>query len=356
MAAGRSFPDIPVNCSFGSDVIMSTYLPNQSFDMSVTHSFCITGSGAMDVDSGDDTDADTDPGDADTNSPPSSYPPTQSHTATIPIIKTIIIPSFNPKADPLDITGETLETFHPFTRLLPQVRELIWSLAAPTPRTRFIELHTYSIIDQIPRLRYIPPLPPLFSTCRESRNFSITHEGGEIICFSSADFTALFSFYGRKIGDSPDTKKKVGCYFNFSRDILWLGNRFTAACNTTEISRLSTLSSILPLPYLSRIKKLLITYSGLDSYALIGPTMRPYASLETLYVAMYDKGSKKGVKKMLKHGVPDVGVTARRIEELVRQTENEETDDDEETEEVTNGRLAVRARRRILEVEVRFGD
>jgi hypothetical protein len=84
--------------------------------------------------------------------------------------------------------------------------------------------------------------------------------------------------------------------------------------------------------------------------------MRPYAGLETLYVAMCDKGSKEKVRKMLGYGVPDVGVTARRIEELICQTEDEETDDDEETEEAATRRLAVRARRRILEVEVRLGN
>jgi hypothetical protein len=376
MAANSSTADVPVNRSFGGDVIMATDSPNHSFNMSFTQSFCSTGSGAMDVDSGDETDADTDPGDLDTNSPPSSYPPssyppssyppssyppssyppTQSQTATIPIIKTIIIPTIDPDADPTDTTGEPLTSFHHFARLPPKIRELIWSLAAPESRTRFLELHTHSNLDHLPRLRYTPPLPPLFSTSRESRNLSIAHEGGEIITFSSADLTALFSFHGRKISDNPDAKTEVGFYFNFNRDIIWLGNRFTAACNTTETSRLSTLSSILPLPYLSRMKKLLITYSGLDSYRSIGPTMRPYAGLETLYVSMWDKGSKEKVRKMLGYGVPDVGVTARRIDELICQTEDEETDDDEETEEAASRRLAVRARRRILEVEVRLGD
>jgi hypothetical protein len=362
MAGHRSFADVPVNRSFSGDVIMATSSPNPSFNMSFTQSFtqsfCSTGSGAMDVDSADETDADTDPGDADTNSPASSYPHPQSQTTknrAIPVVKTVIIPTINPDADPTDTTGETLTEFHPFTRLPPKIRELVWSLDAPAPRTRFVELHTYSTIDHILRLRYIPPLPPLFSTSRESRAFSITHEGGEIIKFNVDDFNALFSFHGRKIGDGAK-QEEASFYFNFTQDILWLGNRFTAACNTTETSRLSTLSSILPLPYLSRIKKLLITYSGLDSYAMIGPTMRPYASLETLYLAMWDKGSKMSVRRMLRLGVPDVGVAARKIEEFVRRTEDEETDDDEESEDVTSGRLAVRARRRILEVEVRLGD
>jgi hypothetical protein len=359
MSADRSFADVPVNRSFGGDVIMSTDSPDQSFNQSFTRSFSSTGSGAMDLDNGDDIDADTDPRDTVMNSPPSSYPQTQSQTErqpTIPVVKTVIIPTFDPDTDPTDITGEDLTQFHPFTRLPPKVCELIWSFAAPAPRTRFVELHTYSDLEHVPRLRYIPHLPPLFSTSRESRSFSIAHEGGEIITFTTAGFTALFSSHGRKIGDSADAKADVGFYFNFARDILWLGNRFTAACNTTETSRLSTLSSILPPRYLSRLKKLLITYSGMESYALIGPTMRPYAGLETLYVCMTDKGSKQSVRKMLRHGVPDVGVTASRIEELVKQTEDEETDDDEESEEVAKGRLVARARRRILEVEVRLGD
>ncbi|KAI4649593.1 hypothetical protein J4E93_003913 [Alternaria ventricosa] len=318
------------------DIIMTTDSPGQSFG---SLSSC-----AMSIDS---EDAPQDSG-VDIKSPPVPPPNTQSDqyndTDTVDL-------HINPK--PNKTTTQNSPTTPTFTGLPPAIRALIWSYAAPAPRTRFLELHTYNTIDHIPRLRYIPPLPPLFSTNQEARNFSIAHEGGELVHFTSENFTALFSFHGRRIGGEENEKK---FYFNFDRDIIWLSVRFTAACNTTETICLQTLSSILPSTSLSHIQRLVISYSGLDSYALIGPYLRPFARLETLYLCMNDARIKENVKKLLKKGVPADGITAERLRSMIEQTEADETDDDEESEGLATERLEVRAKRRVLEVYLRLGE
>jgi len=318
------------------DSIMTTDSPSQSFG---SLSSC-----AMSIDS----EAAPQDSSVDINSPPVPPPNTQSDqyndTDTV---------NLNINTNPIKTTTQTFPTTPKFTGLPPAVRALIWSYAAPAPRTRFLELHTYNTIDHIPRLRYIPPLPPLFSTNQEARNFSIAHEGGELVSFTSESFTALFSFHGRRIGGEENEKK---FYFNFDRDIIWLSARFTAACNTTETVRLTTLSSILPSASLPRIQRLVISYSGLDSYALVGPYPRPFARLETLYLCMNDARIKENVNRLLKKGVPADGVTAEKLRSMIEQTEADETDDDEESEDLTTKRLNVRARRRVLEVYLRLEE
>ncbi|CAG5153742.1 uncharacterized protein ALTATR162_LOCUS3311 [Alternaria atra] len=322
------------------DAVMTTDSAAQSFN--------ITCSGAMNI----DRDNGSEGSGLDVHRIPSPHPGTQS---TQQINTFIVDQHSNP--EPTNTTGQSPNTFPHFVKLPSKLRSLIWYFAAPAPRTRFLELHTYNTIDHTPRTRYIPPLPPLFSTNQESRNLSIAHEGGEIITFTSSAFTALFSFHGRKIGEAEDGKEgEKSFYFNFSRDILWLSARFTAACNTTETFRLTTLSSILPPATLSRIERLLVSYSGLDSYALIGPVLRPYAHLETLYLCMNDERVIEKVKKLLDKGVPDEGVTAEKLRRILEQAEADETDDDDESEEMGNERLAVRARRRVLEVDLRLEE
>ncbi|KAI4621565.1 hypothetical protein J4E80_003935 [Alternaria sp. BMP 0032] len=320
------------------DSIMTTDSPGQSFG---SLSSC-----AMSIDS---EDAPQDSG-VDIKSPPVPPPNTQSDQYNGNDTDTVNL-HINP--NPIKTTTQKSPTTPTFTGLPPAVRALIWPYAAPAPRTRFLELHTYNTIDHIPRLRYIPPLPPLFSTNQEARNFSIAHEGGELVSFTSESFTALFSFHGRKIGGEENEKK---FYFNFDRDIIWLSARFTAACNTTETVRLTTLSSILPPTNLSRVQRLVISYSGLDSYALIGPYLRPFARLETLYLCMNDTRTKENVKRLLKKGVPADGVTAGKLRSMIEQTEADETDDDEESVEVATERLGVRAKRRVLEAYLRLEE
>ncbi|KAF1844906.1 uncharacterized protein K460DRAFT_365852 [Cucurbitaria berberidis CBS 394.84] len=137
---------------------------------------------------------------------------------------------------------------------------------------------------------------------------------------------------------------------------MFLSSRFTAACNTAETFRLRELSSLLPLRFINRIRRLLVTYSGLDTYTRIGPVMRPYASLEVLYIGMVDWWSNRMVKRLVRKGNPKTGSVAQKIADVVAETEAEETDDDEETEEHLSKRVAVRERRRIVEVEVRLDE
>ncbi len=322
------------------DAVMTADSPDQSFKS--------TDSGAMDLDNA------TNPDDSgvDVNSPP-SLPPTSPSDQHI----NALTAHHHISPNPINTTYQTPTASPTFTGLPLAIRSLIYSLAAPAPRTRILELHTYNTIDHTPRLRYIPPLPPLFSTTRESRTFSIAHEGGEIVPLTPETFTALFSFHGRKIGEAEHVKEQDrGFYFNFTRDIVWLGARFTGACNTTETQRLTTLSCILPPVSLSRIQRLIVSYSGLDSYALIGPVFRPFAHLETLYLCVNDGRMKEDVKMLLAKGVPAAGAIAAKVKSMVEEAEAEETDDDEESKEVAQERLAVRAMRRVLEVELRLEE
>ena len=84
--------------------------------------------------------------------------------------------------------------------------------------------------------------------------------------------------------------------------------------------------------------------------------MRPYASLEVMYIGMIDWWSNRVVKRLVRKGKPVTGAVAKKIAEVMAETEAEETDDDEEPEEHLRMRMAVRERRRILEVEARLDE
>ncbi|KAF1828801.1 hypothetical protein BDW02DRAFT_584215, partial [Decorospora gaudefroyi] len=315
--------------SFG-DVDMTTNSPTQSFYS--------TGSAAMDIDSDSSTAVNEDL----TNRSPSSSPITPNKTLQQPSITTA------------NATNPPLPAFPLFPLLPPKLRTRIWTLACPAPRVRFLELHTYNTIDYLPRLCYHPRLPPLFSVCNESRKASIEHDGGEIIAFNSNTMASIALFgihdyahqghmYANKNNQprTPNSTEKIPSttttpppilpptlYFNFSLHTFYLPPRFTAAATTTETARLTSLTTLLPLRHLRRIQRLLVTYSGRDTFAGIGPALRPFAGLETLYIGM--EGS-EGVR---------VGSVGEKVEGLVRGTEEEETEDDEEGEEVLAGRLA----------------
>ncbi|KAJ4350961.1 hypothetical protein N0V95_004245 [Ascochyta clinopodiicola] len=122
-------------------------------------------------------------------------------------------------------TDRTPNAFHLFLQLPANLRTRVLQLAAPKPRTRFIEVYNYEAPTYVPRLRYIPQLPPLFRTSHETRRFSITHEGGELIHF---------------LGTATRNEK---FYFNFTRDIIFLSSRFTSSRPSTETFRLRELST-----------------------------------------------------------------------------------------------------------------
>ncbi|KAH7372002.1 hypothetical protein BKA66DRAFT_423266 [Pyrenochaeta sp. MPI-SDFR-AT-0127] len=236
-------------------------------------------------------------------------------------------------------TGSTLKTFHSFVHLPPNLRADIWALVAPQPRTRFLELYEYDMDHDRFKFRYIPPLPALFHTTHESRRRCMNMEGGEKI-----------HFYGK-----PQSRPNC-LYFNFSRDIIFLSSRFTREEGTSETFRLQELAVITPKPFLGRFARILVTYSGCDSYEDIGSVLRPYASLETLYIGMMDWWSSRIAKRRVRKGNPATGTVASKIEEVLGKTEAEETDDDEESNEQLDLRAAVSKRRRIVEVEVRLDE
>lgn len=260
-------------------------------------SFNSTSSGAMDID----------------DTPPSSYPISQ-----------------DPESKDL-----VLESFHDFSRLDPSIQTRIWQLACPPPRTRFLEL--YNCDSAQPKIRYIPSLPALFHVTHDSRGVIVANEGGEIIHFT---------------GDLQGT----GCYFNPTTDILFLSNRFTTTYNALETYRIRELIAILPSSVTSRLRRLLVTYSGLDSYEQIGPLLRPLASLEVLYIGMKDSWTSGMVRRLLHKGRPAPGVVAGKISRIVKEVEAEETDDEDELEEEVERRMAVRKKRRIVEADVRLDE
>lgn len=223
------------------------------------------------------------------------------------------------------------------------MRTRIWAWACPAPRTRYVEIYDFDCATFSVKIRYIPRLPPLFHTSSESRRVGIAQEGGSII-----------DMYGNSIFYL--CRHTIAFYFNFDRYILFLSSRFERGGRTTESVRLESVARLIPTEPLRQIKRLLVTYSGLDSYEQIGPTLRPYASLEVLYVGMKDQWSSRAVVRMLEKGKPSPNVVAEKINRNLIDTEAEETDDDEEPEEVSQLRLAVRTRRRIVEVDLRLDE
>ncbi|KAK1912415.1 hypothetical protein P3342_010016 [Pyrenophora teres f. teres] len=237
----------------------------------------------------------------------------------------------------------------------------IWTLALPPPRTRILELHTYNTIDHLPRLVYHPPLPPLFSVCRASRSLSIAHDGGEIVTFTTPSPTPLFPVYGDKMDTTttestyPNTKPCPSFYLNPTNTILFLPVRFTASCRTSETARLCILTTLFHSSLLSRLSRLLISFSGTDSFNAIGPVLRPYARLETLYLCMNDWHVDARVRRLVRLGHWGRGVFAAEVARVLRETEDEETEDECEEVEVARVREEVRERRRVVEVDLLLG-
>lgn len=237
-------------------------------------------------------------------------------------------------------TGCTPTSFHMFSKLPDSLRALILSYAAPTPRTRFIELYGFASPSFNPRIRYIPRLPALFAVSRETRDFSIAHEGGTL--------AHLFA--------TP--KPENTFYFNLERDIIFLSSRFTPSAESTETSRLRELSSLLKPAFLSQVRKVVVTYSSLDDFSesSIGEVLLDYYGLEALYVAMCDWWSDKAVETRLRQGRPLQGYVKFKIEAEMRVAEGEETEDEDESAEDYEARTSGRAKRRVVECELRLDE
>ncbi|KAI1516943.1 hypothetical protein L13192_06014 [Pyrenophora tritici-repentis] len=248
------------------------------------------------------------------------------------------------------------------SRLPLHIQTQIWTLALPKPRTRILELHTYNTIDHLPRLIYHPPLPSLFSVCRASRSLSITHDGGEIVTFTTPSSTLLFHSYGETTDTTtttdstdPNTSPSPSFYLKPTLTILFLPARFTASCRTPETARLRTLTTLFHPNLLSRLSRLLISFSGTDNFSAIGPVLRPYARLETLYLCMNDLRVDMRVRRLVRQGFWGRDLFAARIARVLRETEDEETDDESEGVEVARVREEVRERRRVVEVDLLLG-
>ncbi|KAI8943634.1 hypothetical protein NX059_001619 [Plenodomus lindquistii] len=167
-----------------------------------------------------------------------------------------------------------------FFRLPEKIRVRIYALAAP-PRARVIELHDYNTNDFTPRIQYYPPLAALFSVCYESRQELKQNEGGEIVHFTGDPCFGDGAVRGGTL------------YISFTKDTVFLGTRSTAACDTTETSRMAMLKQILKPIYLARIERLLVTYSGRDSYDKIGILFAPLKKLRIFYIGMQDEYSSR---------------------------------------------------------------
>jgi hypothetical protein len=234
-------------------------------------------------------------------------------------------------------TGHDLKAFHLFPYLKPSLRAHIWLLASPAPRTHFLELYGHTHFTTAPKIRYIPPLPPLFHTSRESRTLTIAHQGGELVRLTSAPPSPPF-------------------YFHPARDILFLSSRFAPGQTSTETLRLRALAALLPAPVRARLRRVVVTYSGVDSYEHIGPVFRAFARLEICYLAIVDWWSGTTLRRRVRRGRPKAGNVAERIARAVERAEEEETDDEEESGEEWVARVGKRAERRIVECELRLDE
>ncbi|KAJ4403025.1 hypothetical protein N0V91_006771 [Didymella pomorum] len=237
-------------------------------------------------------------------------------------------------------TSCILMTFHVFSKLPYNLRALILSYAAPTLRTRFVKLYGFASPSFNPHIRYVPRLPQLFAVSRETRDFSIAHEGGTL--------AHLFA--------TP--KRENTFYFNFERDIIFLSSRFTPPGNFTETSRLRELRSLLKPAFLCQVRKIVVTYSSLDDFSesSIGGVFLNYDGLETLFVATCDWWSNKAVRTRLRQELPMEGYVKVKIEAKMRVAEGGETEDEDESAEEYEARTSGRAKRRVVECELRLGE
>jgi hypothetical protein len=119
-------------------------------------------------------------------------------------------------------------------------------------------------------------------------------------------------------------------YFNFMHDILFLSSRFSTIFHTTETYRLKELNNLVPFYHLKSLRRICITYSGMDDYSGVSNAMRWLQGMETLYMAMMDRWSKKTVKRLLARGIPKSGSVSEKIEERLREADDEETEDESE--------------------------
>lgn len=110
--------------------------------------------------------------------------------------------------------------------------------------------------------------------------------------------------------------------------------------------------------FLSQVRRIVVTYSSLDEFpeSSIGEVLLDYYDLETLYVAMYDWWSDKAVRTKLRQGRPMEGYVKFQIETEMRTAEGEETEDEGQNTEGCKIRSLSRAKRRVVECELRLDE
>jgi hypothetical protein len=253
-------------------------------------------------------------------------------------------------------TGVNLTTFHPFPRLPQDLRARIFTLASPPARTHFLEVYAYSATFCDPRIRYIPRLPALFHATSESRKAIVDAQGGDLINLTTPQKDERW-IWDRKTRRRVKIPSKLGYfYFNFNHDILFLGSRFLRNRPSNETYRLRQLENAISFCYLSRLKRIVVTYSGLDDYSEISGTLRWLDDLEVLYVAMQDKRSSMDVVRGLRKGYPRAGMVSAKILQVLSDAEGEETEDEEEDADSREERKMIRANRRVVEVDLRLDE
>ncbi|KAF2826538.1 hypothetical protein CC86DRAFT_467212 [Ophiobolus disseminans] len=208
----------------------------------------------------------------------------------------------------------------------------------PTARAHDLEVYGHSLDSGFaPKIRYIPALSALFHASRQSRQLSIAHTSSTLIHFHD------------------DPLQKSFC-FNYDHGTLFLSSRFIAGQISTETIRLRELGARLPASVAARVYHIAVTYSTSDSYGQIGPTLRPFAGLEVLSLAMTDPWNGPTTKWRVPPVCATSGDIAGKMKMEVEKTEAEETEDDEEADEARTKRLSVRLHRKFVECELELNQ
>ncbi|KAF2463624.1 uncharacterized protein BDR25DRAFT_319831 [Lindgomyces ingoldianus] len=250
-------------------------------------------------------------------------------------------------------TGSNLKSFSLFSKLPPNLQTKIFTLAAPPPRTHFLEIYNYQKLShksQNVRIRYIPPLPALFHTTHVSRVAIMAFHGGEIISLHTPPLNKTFF------------------YFNFAYDIVFLSSRFLGpeptssfeksiapSTDFTETFRLRAMEGLMPFQHLKRLRRVVLTYSGHDEYKMFTYHLRWFKNLEVLYIAMVDWWSERQVKRAVRKGKIKVGAIREAIQGRLEKYKGEETDDDEDEDHSEEG-VEEKKEIRVVEVELRLDE
>ncbi|KAF6812960.1 hypothetical protein CMUS01_12947 [Colletotrichum musicola] len=107
----------------------------------------------------------------------------------------------------------TTSTFHPFPRLLFELRARIWEL---TVEPRVVELR---VALPMRHIRFSTPVPAQLQTCREAREHLTTHHDARLLYEKSFYEIAVRP---RDEG-TPDPERERYVWFNFEVDILSIG-------------------------------------------------------------------------------------------------------------------------------------